>query len=78
MAGNQWLALGGDGVTIGRPHCLGQMIKQSIADVIMPTDVLTLTAAAVKEVHRIVSEIHPLITAAEDAPLRIADVRGRR
>ena len=75
---HQWFVLYFNIVGILRPNGFTDLVDDSVPDMVVPADILALTAGAMKEMHGICCETNPPIAPAQDTTLRVADVQGRR
>jgi hypothetical protein len=75
---HQWFALYSNIIGIFRSDGVTDLIDDSVPDMVVPADILALTAGAMKEMHGICCETNPPIAPAQDTTLRVADVQGRR
>jgi hypothetical protein len=78
---NKWFALHFNvvGVVLIWSDGVTDQIDDSVPDVVMPPDVLALTAGAMKEMHEICCQTDLPIAPAQDTTLRVvADVQGCR
>jgi hypothetical protein len=64
--------------TGARLNCGRKEIVEGVAEMVMAGDELSLTAPAVEEVQGVRVQVHSLVATTQNAPLRIADVQGRR
>ena len=79
MRSNKWFTLHFNvvGVVLIWSDGVTDLIDDSVPDVVMPPDVLALTAGAMKEMHGICYQTDPPIAPAQDTTLRVvADVQG--
>ena len=79
MCSHKWFALPFNvvGVLI-RWDGVTDLVDDSVPDVVLPPDVLALTAGAMKEMQGICCQTDPPIAPAQDTTLRVADVQGHR
>jgi hypothetical protein len=75
---HQWFALYSNIIGIFRSDGVTDLVDDSVPDMVVPADILALTAGAMKEMHGICCEANPPIAPAQDTTLRVADVQGRR
>jgi hypothetical protein len=76
---HQWFALYSNIIGIFRSDGVtDHLVDDSVPDMVVPADILALTAGAIKEMHGVCCETNPPIAPAQDTTLRVADVQGRR